>query len=65
MIRDLLLENLWSAVKVTAKFNKKFSTSISSETVWRVLGTAVLNGRFARWKVSVSSKNRKIKILFE
>ena len=50
MIRDILLENLRSAVKVTAKFNKIFSTSISPETVRRVLGAAGLNGRFAHRK---------------
>ena len=33
-----------SAVKVTMGFNKKFSTSFSSETVWGILRAAGLNG---------------------
>ncbi|GBN07888.1 hypothetical protein AVEN_61987-1 [Araneus ventricosus] len=36
-----------SALKVSAEFNEKFSTSISPETVRRVLRTAGLNGRSA------------------
>ena len=53
-----------NAVKVTAEFNEKFSTSISTETVWRVLWLAGLNGHSAYRKFFVSVKSRKLRLLF-
>ncbi|GBN19544.1 Transposable element Tc1 transposase [Araneus ventricosus] len=53
-----------SALKVSAEFNEKFSTSISHETVRRVLRTAGLNGRSACRKFFVSAKNRKLRLSF-
>ncbi|GBO09148.1 hypothetical protein AVEN_241107-1 [Araneus ventricosus] len=47
IIRKLVKNPRLSALKVSAEFNKKFFTSISSETVRRVLKAAGLNGRSA------------------
>ncbi|GBL85210.1 Transposable element Tc1 transposase [Araneus ventricosus] len=52
------------ALKVSAEFNEKFSTSISPETVQRVLRASELHGRSARRKFFVSAKNRKLSLSF-
>ena len=67
MIKDLFLENFLkypclNAVKVTAEFNENFSTSISFETVQRVLRSAGLNGHSVYRKFC--EKNRKLRLLF-
>ncbi|GBN21028.1 Transposable element Tc1 transposase [Araneus ventricosus] len=64
IIRKFVKNPRLSALKVSAEFNEKFSTSILPETVRRVLGTAGLNGRSARRKFFVSVKNRKLRLSF-
>ncbi|KFM63968.1 hypothetical protein X975_22520, partial [Stegodyphus mimosarum] len=63
-IRKFVKSPRLSAVKVSAEFNANFSTSISPETVRRVLREAGLHGRSARKKVSASEKNRKLRLSF-
>ena len=53
-----------SAVKVSAEFSDKFSSSISPETVKRILRATGLNGSFACRKYFVSVKNRKLILSF-
>ena len=48
IIRKIFKNLRSSAVKVSAEFNKKFSTSISPKTLRRVLREAELHGRSAR-----------------
>ncbi|GBM33312.1 hypothetical protein AVEN_101640-1 [Araneus ventricosus] len=64
IIRKFVKNPRLSALKVSAEFNEKFSTSISPETVRRVLRGAGLNGRSARRKFFVSAKNRKLSLSF-
>ena len=53
-----------SAVKVSAQINETFSSSISPETVRRILREAGLHGRSARKKLFVSAKNRNLRLSF-
>ncbi|GBM23713.1 hypothetical protein AVEN_257627-1 [Araneus ventricosus] len=55
IIRKFVKNPCLSALKVPAEFNEKFSTSISPETVRRVLGAAGLNGRSDRRKFFASA----------
>ncbi|GBN66236.1 hypothetical protein AVEN_74180-1, partial [Araneus ventricosus] len=64
IIRKFLKNTRLSALKVSAEFSEKFSTSISPETVRRVLRGAGLNGRCARRNFFVSAKNRKFRLFF-
>ncbi|GBN74525.1 hypothetical protein AVEN_245289-1 [Araneus ventricosus] len=58
IIRKFVKNPRLSALKISVEFNEKFPTSISPETVRRVLRAAGLNGRSARRKFFVSEKNR-------
>ncbi|GBO42438.1 hypothetical protein AVEN_31656-1 [Araneus ventricosus] len=64
IIRKFVKNPRLSALKVSAEFNKEFSTPISPETVRRVLRAAGLNGRSARRKFFVSAENRKLMLSF-
>ena len=64
IIRKFVQSPHLSAVKVTAKLSEKCSSSVSPETVRRVLRTAGLNGHSAHRKFFVSAKSRKLRLLF-
>ncbi|GBM92328.1 hypothetical protein AVEN_136372-1 [Araneus ventricosus] len=64
IIRKFVKNPRFSALKVSAEFNEKFSSSITPETVRRVLRAAGLNGRSARRKFFVSAQNRKLRLSF-
>ncbi|GBM07244.1 hypothetical protein AVEN_25498-1 [Araneus ventricosus] len=64
IIRKFVKNPRLSALKVSAKFDENFSTSISPETVRRVLRAAGLNRRSARRKVLVSVLNRNLRLSF-
>ncbi|GBO37993.1 hypothetical protein AVEN_209798-1, partial [Araneus ventricosus] len=64
IIRKFVKSPCLSALKVSTEFNEKCSTSISPETVRRVLRAAGLNRRSARRKLFVSGKNRKLRLSF-
>ncbi|GBL85289.1 Transposable element Tc1 transposase [Araneus ventricosus] len=64
IIRKFVKNPSLSALKVSAEFNEKFSTTISPETVQRVLRASGLNGCSARRKFFVSEKNRKLSLSF-
>ncbi|GBL95587.1 Transposable element Tc1 transposase [Araneus ventricosus] len=65
IIRKFLKNACLSALKVSAEFNEKFSTSISPETVRQILRAAGLNGRSARRIFFfVSAKSRKLRLSF-
>ena len=56
-IRKFLKYPCFNAVKVSAEFNEKFSTSSSPETVWRVIRTAGLNGQSAYRKFFICAES--------
>ncbi|GBM91286.1 Transposable element Tc1 transposase [Araneus ventricosus] len=64
IIRKCVKNSRLNALKVSTEFNEKFSTSISPESVRRVLRAAGLNGRSVRRKFFVSAKNRKLRLSF-
>ncbi|GBL65606.1 hypothetical protein AVEN_220932-1, partial [Araneus ventricosus] len=64
IIRKFVKDPCLSALKVSTEFNEKCSTSISPETVRRLLRAAGLNERYARRKFFVSAKNRKLRLSF-
>ncbi|GBN59778.1 hypothetical protein AVEN_107053-1 [Araneus ventricosus] len=64
IIRKFVNNPSLSALKVSAEFNENFSTTISPETVRRVLRAAGVNGRSARRKFFVSTKKRKLMLSF-
>ena len=64
IIRKFVKYPCLSAIKVSAEFHEKFSTSFSSETFRRVLREAGLHGCSARKKNFVSAKNRKLRLSF-
>ncbi|GBN77729.1 Transposable element Tc1 transposase [Araneus ventricosus] len=64
IIRKFVKNPPLSALTVYGEFNEKFSTSISPETVQRVLRAVGLNGRSARGKFFVSAKNRMLRLSF-
>ncbi|GBM46495.1 hypothetical protein AVEN_78887-1 [Araneus ventricosus] len=64
IIRKFVKNPSLSALEVSAEFNEKFSTTISPETVRRVLRAAGVNGRSARRKFFVGTKKRKLMLSF-
>ena len=56
IIRKIVNNPRSSTPKVTAEFHEKFSTSISLETVRRILRAVGINGRSALRKMFVSKK---------
>ena len=64
IVRKFVKNPLLSAVKVSAEFNEKFSTSILPETIRRVLTEAGLHERSDRKKFFISEKNRKLRLSF-
>ena len=64
IIRKFVKNHCFSVAKVSAEFNEKFSSSISPETVRRVLREVGLYGHSARKKFFVSAKNRKFRLSF-
>ncbi|GBM41648.1 hypothetical protein AVEN_269615-1, partial [Araneus ventricosus] len=64
IIRKFVENPSLSALKVSAVFNEKFSTTISPETVRRVLRAAGVNGRSIRRKFFVSTKKRTLLLSF-
>ena len=60
IIRKLVKNPRLSVVKVSAKINEKFPTSISPETVRQVLREAALHGRSARKQFFLVQKTESL-----